>query len=150
MSIAFAGKQGATEIRWIVWALLRDNVQHHLEGGQETNAFRLLHSVSAAFRGDVVSLPAAPFNRELRTIQDALRRLPVDQLAMTSRTRSVISYQWPAAPITTSEVVGPLAEFGTLVTNAATVGDVFEGTLDGLCAMTRDAGPDERIEIFDS
>ena len=69
---------------------------------------------------------------------------------MTFRTRSVISYQWPAAPTTTSEVVGPLVEFGTLVTNAATAGDVFEGTLDDLCAMTRDAGPDERIEIFDS
>lgn len=150
MSIAFVGRRGATEIRWIVWALLRDNVQHHLEGGRETTAFRLLHSVSTVFRGDVVCLPAAPFNRELRTIKDALKKLPVDQLAMTSRTRSVMTYQWPAAPSTTSEVVGPLAEFGTLVTNAATVGDVFEGTLDDLCAMTQDAGPDERIDIFDS
>jgi hypothetical protein len=57
MSLAFSGPGGSLEVRWIVYALLRDNVQHHLEGGKPSAAFSAVHETS---EGKPPALDARP------------------------------------------------------------------------------------------
>jgi len=51
MSLSFTSDKGSFEERWIVYAFLRDCVQHHLEGGTPSSKFSALHKVSEALGG---------------------------------------------------------------------------------------------------
>ncbi|HEY4188609.1 MAG TPA: hypothetical protein VGP07_26300 [Polyangia bacterium] len=147
MSLAFTGRHGDVEIPWLTYALLRDNVQHHLE--RDHGAFTLLHRVSEALGEAPVRLPAAQFNRELQTVREQLLELPIEDLAMATRTRALLHLQWPELGDASSQVVGPLRILGQLVIDARTLGDVFDATISELLALNQDAGPEDEVEISD-
>ena len=58
MSLCFQCPGGAVEERWIIYALMRDNIQHHLEQGSPSGAFEGIHRVEAVLGGRVVQLNA--------------------------------------------------------------------------------------------
>ena len=58
MSLSFTSTRGAIECRWIEYALLRDNAQHHLEGAISEASLEALHAPAAALGGGPVQLDA--------------------------------------------------------------------------------------------
>jgi hypothetical protein len=122
MSLSFSSPAGAFEIRWIVYALLRDNVAHHLERGEPGGRFANLHRIAEALGGESISLPAVALHREAIAIEDELLALPVSQLAISASTRAVINLRWPEVTGPASEIVGPLEMFGAITAGARTLG----------------------------
>lgn len=94
MSLMFAGPGGSFEARWMVYAMLRDNVQHHMEKGVPSARFACLHQVSRALGGGSVTLDAATLAEELSALKEVMA-LPVADLAVSTRTRAAITLQWP-------------------------------------------------------
>lgn len=77
MSLCFTGPSGSVEQRWIVYALLRDNIEHHLENGRPGPAFEFIHSVGAALGGGTVVLNALRLRSEMGRARDALIGRPI-------------------------------------------------------------------------
>jgi hypothetical protein len=94
VSLTFDGPGGSFERRWIVYAMLRDNVQHHLEGGEPTPAFQHLHQLGDALSSGSVSVPALALRGELERLAGLLER-PLSQLAVSLRTRAVHMLHFP-------------------------------------------------------
>jgi len=138
MSFLYATTNGSFEQRWVVYALLRDCVQHHLEGGTPSAEFGALHAVSEALVGRVVHIDAGKLNAELKRAKGALAGRPISELALSMRTRSVITLHWPppkerATSLAGADVLG-LPLIGDL--QATTLDDVFSPLLDALIALT--------------
>jgi hypothetical protein len=150
VSLTFTAANDSLEIRWIVYALIRDNVQHHLEEGKPGARFEAIHRAADALGGTPVKLRAGQLAEELAAVEATLLARPIAVLAMTARTRAVIHYQWPALTEPASEVVGPLALFGGLVRGAATLGDVFGETVRALGRLAATVGPDDAVVVTDN
>jgi hypothetical protein len=150
MSLSFTTDTGAVEIRWIIYALIRDNVQHHLEAGAPASRFETLHQISAALGGPSVSLPAARLADEMATVERDLLARPIADLAITARTRAVSHLQWPEVTGPDSEVVGPLEILGALTHGAKTLDDVFGETVRDLRELAAGAGTDRAVLVTDT
>lgn len=133
-----------------MYALIRDNVQHHLEAGAPTPMFAGIHAVSTALGGQSISLSAAQLAREMAIVERDLLPLPASNLALSARTRAVIHFQWPEVAGPATEIVGPLEVFGTLVRNAKSLGDVFGGVVSALHDLATRAGPHGSLEVTDT
>jgi hypothetical protein len=103
MSLTFHGPHGAFERRWIVYAMLRDNVQHHLEGGAPTEAFSALHALGSALSRGEVTVPARKLHSELTQTHRLLER-PIDDLAVSIRTRAICSLLFPLPNLHATEL----------------------------------------------
>jgi len=150
LSLSFSSGRAAFEIRWIVWALLGDNIAHHLEPDGPSGRFTNIHRVSEAVGGSPVSLPAAELYREATLIHDELLGRPVSDLAISATTRAVIHMRWPEVSGPASEVVGPLEIFGSLTSGAKTLGDVFGHAVSALREITAVAAEDGVVEVVDT
>lgn len=58
MSISLLGPSGAYEFPWIRYALLRDNILHHLEQGAFTTSFGETYKIGTVLGGAPVFLSA--------------------------------------------------------------------------------------------
>lgn len=151
MSLSFSGPAGAIEQRWIVYALLRDNVQHHLEGGVPTAEFAALHGVTGALGGGVVQLPAVELRREILRAASLLS-LPIAELAISLRTRSVLSLTWPLPDRRETMLVregGGAIPLHGLVTSAGTLSELLGGFVERLIAITAGAAEGDVVEVRD-
>ena len=149
MSLLFHGPKGSAEHRWIDYALLRDNVQHHLEGGSPAGAFTHLHAVADALGGRVVSLPAAEIHAELDRARALLTR-PVSELAISTRTHAVVSYAWPPpAEQRTRLVKDESTPLPSLTGRETTLADVFGSLLDDLMRITDGAAAGQQLTVTD-
>lgn len=149
MSLLFVSRKGSTEVRWITYALLRDAVQHHLEGGRPGPGFEVLHSVTRALGGSSVRLSATGLLGELRQVQALLDR-PIAELALSSTTQAAISLQWPLPPEPSTRLVqDPAAEIPLLSGDPRTLRDVFGDFVDSLVQLLDGAAPDEILEVSD-
>ncbi|MBS2022340.1 MAG: hypothetical protein JST92_08010 [Deltaproteobacteria bacterium] len=149
MSLDFQGPRGSIEQRWIIYALLRDNVQHHLEGGRQGDGFQALHGLQLALGGRPVSVSARRLHDELLKAQRELPAKPIDQLAVSGRTRAVISLTFPIPEVGETMLVAGSGVVVEPVRGARTLGDVFGFLLDDLLRVTRDAGPDDQVVVTD-
>ncbi|MEZ4391756.1 MAG: hypothetical protein R3A48_11720 [Polyangiales bacterium] len=144
MSFLFVGPKGSFEVRWITYALLRDNVQHHV--GDEPTP---LNDVSAAMGTGRAELSAPAVNAAARAARDALVELPIDQLAVSERTLSVLSFK--ALPSSTGATV-LASEIGGVPfvdPRAVTLRDVFGNLLTNLIEVTDGAVEGELVEVRD-
>jgi hypothetical protein len=149
MSISFTGPKGWIEQRWIVYALLRDNVQHHIEGGTPTGKFQSLHSIAEALGGKEVKVPAGPLHEELLVARPLLGR-PIEDLAISLRTRAVLSLHWP--PPERRETMRVTEWGGTIPlisVTAKTLDDVFGHLLEGLIRITEEAPEGTVVDVID-
>jgi len=149
MSLTFVGPKGSAEHRWIEFALLRDNVQHHLEGGTPGDGFATLHRITEALGGKEVELSAADLNAELTKAKDALAKRPVAELAISTRTRSVVERLWPIPPGAETSLLASTPSSHLVSGREQVMGDVFGGILDDLLRITDGAGPAQKLKVMD-
>jgi hypothetical protein len=150
MSLTFLGPKGAVERRWVVYALLRDNVQHHLEGGEPGKEFLALHELGEALVRGEVTVPAAKLHQELVRAREALLSRPIGELAASVRTRAVMTLSFPLPDARGTALV---SESGwtppVLVQGAETLADVFGSLLLELIAATEGAADGEVVRVID-
>jgi hypothetical protein len=149
MSLSFVGPKGGAEHRWIEFALLRDNVLHHLEGGTMGTAFPTLHRITDALGGKEVELNAAELNAELVRAKEALAQRPASELAISTRTRSVVERLWPIPPGAETALLSATPSSNLLTGREQVMGDVFGVLLDDLLRITEGAGPTQKLKVLD-
>ena len=103
MRLVFTGRAGAGLCDWDSFALLRDNVQHFVEGGVQSGRFSALHSIASAVDGHQCAVDAVRLRLEVLQAWSALWSVRVDRAAVTSRTRSVREGKPARAADSTSE-----------------------------------------------
>jgi hypothetical protein len=149
MSLAFFGPKGSLEVRWIVYALLRDNVQHYLEGGTPTDRFAELHRLGEALVKDRVRLRAQPLRSELEQAKAALLHRPAADIALSGRTRAVLSAQWPPSSEETAVVGKAALNVPLLHAGIQTMADAFGNLVDELLEITAGATENDWVEVVD-
>ncbi len=149
MSLTFHGPRGGFERRWIVYAMLRDNVQHHLEGGAPTEAFSALHALGAALSRGEVTVPARKLHAELTRARGLLDR-PIDDLAVSIRTRAICSLLFPLPNLQATELASA-AEWTVPFPMAMgkTLGDVFGSLVEELLHVTEGASEEDVLTAID-
>jgi hypothetical protein len=149
MSLAFFGPQGNLEVRWIVYALLRDNVQHYLEGGTPSTRFAELHRLGEALVNERVRVNAERLRKELEQAKSALLHRPVTDLALSARTRAVLSGKWPPVGEDTVVVGAAALNIPLLHAGIRTMADAFGNLVEELLEITAGAGEDDWVEVVD-
>jgi hypothetical protein len=149
MSLAFFGPQGALEVRWIVYALLRDNVQHYLEGGTPSEAFAEIHQISEALVKDRVRVSALRLRGQVEQAKAGLLHKTVAEIALSGRTCAALNSQWPPSNTETRVVGGAALSLRIVNQGIQTMADAFGGFVDELLEITEGAGPDDWVEIVD-
>jgi hypothetical protein len=149
MSLAFFGPRGSFEVRWIVYALLRDNVQHHLESGVPSEKFAEIHQIGEALLKDRVRLNASRLRGQVEQAKAALLSLPASDIALSGRTRAVLTAAWPPKSEATSLVGKAVMTIPMLHDGIRTMGDAFGNLVANLLEITQDVGPDDSVEVVD-
>lgn len=152
MSLAFTGPAGTAEHRWIVYALLRDNVQHYLEeGGAPRGDIEAVHTMDSALGGDGVSVNARQLRRELDRASVLLSR-PIALLAVSSETRAILDRSWRPADAGGSRttVADGRVSIPWLSPQARTLDDVFGNLIRSLMAITSAATESDLVEVDDN
>jgi hypothetical protein len=150
MSLSFLGPRGGVERRWIVYAMLRDNVQHHLEGGAPSSEFANLHAIADALVSGRVTVPALALRSELARLEPLLAR-SIDDLAVSVRTRAVQSMSLPLPEQPSTELITELD--WTLpfpLSGASTLADAFGSLVVELLRITEGAGGSDVVEVVDT
>ena len=150
MSLFFKGRTGGVEQRWIVYALLRDNIMHHLEGGAPSPKFALVHSITEALGGKTIKLNARALHDELSVARRGLAHLPLKQLAISARTLAVLNLVWP--PPEQGETMLVDEHTGTvplLELRGESLQAVFGTLMDELLTMTQKASAEDVVEVID-
>lgn len=150
MSLTYAGPQGSFERRWIVYAMLRDNVQHHLEQGEPTPAFQHLHALGGALSGGTVSVPALELRAELARVEPVLA-LPIEDLAISIRTQAVLTLMFPPPERRGTMLVTEADwELPFPLAGAVTFDDAFGSLVSELLRITEGATATDRVTVIDS
>jgi hypothetical protein len=150
MSLSFTGPRGTVEHRWITYALLCDNVLHHLEKGRTSPQFLAIHDAARALGGRV-TLSARRFHGELEAVVRLLER-PIADLAISVRTRAVLDRSWPPPPghEATTAPARDSVSIPWLAPSARTLNDAFGNVVRSLLSVTADAREDDVVEVDDT
>jgi hypothetical protein len=147
MSLSFMGPRGSVEQRFIVYALLRDNVLHHLAPGAPAEAFPALRSISQALGGEPLRVPAQALHAELQAVLPLLAR-PIRDLAISGQTRALVDGVWPPASTGTSLVADAGVQLPSLK-GKRTLDQVFGPLVRALLEITEGAPADSVLEVHD-
>jgi len=130
--------------------MLRDNVQHHLEGGEPSAAFVHLHSLGQAMWSRTITVPALALRAELEQAA-AVLELPISELAVSSRTQAV---QLLAFPLPKTQNTVLMSEVGWepafSLEGASTLNDAFGSLVSELLRVTDGATTDSVLTVIDS
>jgi hypothetical protein len=151
MSLSFTGPSGTAEHRWIVVALLRDNVQHYLENGCTAGAeFPCIHAVDHALGGSPITVNALTLRRELERASTLLAR-PIRDLAISTETRAIIDGSWrtKASPADRTTFAAGSAAIPWLPSQGRSLDDIFGNLVRSLLAVTTGAREPDLVEIND-
>jgi len=150
MSLSFIGPTGSFERRWIVYAILRDNVQHHLEGGVPGPQFAALHAIGGALAQGEVRVSAPVLHAELERVRPLLER-PLLELAVSERTRAVCMLDLPL-PAASATMLASSAGWQPPLPahNPQTLGDVFGSLVVELLRVTEGAAEGDELTVVDS
>lgn len=150
MSLTFIGPAGSCELPWIQYALLQDNVEHHLKGTETDAAFSELHHVGDAVGGPSVITSAARLHQELLAAQ-VLCDWSVEKLAISARTKAVLFDPLADLPVgVDTEALSPLQRLPGISPVSQTLGDVFGTLITMLLQITQGASTTDQLEIIDS
>ena len=147
MSLSFTSARGAIECRWIEYALLRDNAQHHLEGSMSEAALEALHAPAAALGGAPVQIDAPALAEALREVERVVLPMPIERLAISDRTRAVLFRRWPLPAVVNTREFVEAEHRPAVAQGAKTLDDVFGALVRGLRATCEAAGP--TLEVRD-
>ena len=138
MNIVFSGPLGDYGIACAQALLFRDNVQHHLQGGLPSPGYPLIHAIAdAPLSGEVARLGADDLWEEVSHAFESIRRIGIDDLAVSIRTRAVLTNR--RAPIVRGTVLARLTSWRLPVatTGTSTLGDFFEDFVENVGLLTR-------------
>jgi hypothetical protein len=91
MKLRLAGRQGSQTVDWSGYALVRDNIQHFVEGGEPSARFAALHAIERAVDGGHATVDASRLRGEVLRAWYALARIPLDRAAVSLRTRAILT-----------------------------------------------------------
>ncbi|MBL8631692.1 MAG: hypothetical protein JNM40_00605 [Myxococcales bacterium] len=149
MSISLIGPSGTYEFPWIRYALLRDNILHHLEHGVCTSAFTEIYKIGISLGGSPALLSAKTLRQEVIRAQ-ALCQLPIDQLAISARTLAVLRFESPLPEGPPTRVVGVALNLPWLSESAQQLADVFGDLVTALLQMTDGASDSDHVEVIET
>lgn len=131
------------------YALLRDNILHHLEHGRPSESFTEVYRIGQVLGGASQLLRATKLSEELAQAR-ALCERSIDDLALSSRTRAVLAVkqELPSGPPT--ERVGLLPSLPWLPSTAQRLGDVFGYLIESLLSITRSARSEDLVQVFET
>lgn len=149
MSISLIGPSGTYEFPWIRYALLRDNILHHMEHGVCTSAFTETYKIGISLGGSPALLSASKLRKEVIHAQ-VLATLPIDQLAISARTLAVLRFEssLPEGPPT--RVIGVELNLPWLSKSSQQLADVFGDLLTALLQMTEGASESDHVEVIET
>jgi hypothetical protein len=135
---------------WTLFSLLRDNVQHHLEGGMPSGQFPAVHAVAYLIgAGGSVKVSARQIRDEVRWVFGGLRCRPVRELAISIRTAAVLANAWPLPAVrgtTLVRVAGwPVPES---LAEATTLGGAFGRIAFDLARITEQATKGDQVSVM--
>lgn len=157
MKLFFAGRVGSRRVDWSGYALVRDNIQHFIEGGEPSERFAALHTIERAVDEGRAIVPAARLRGEVLRAWYALANLPLDDAAVSLRTRAIVtgSADRPTATGTIPAnrvgwpLPGPELGCGSVADQAAyfiaSVLSLTEQAIDGDTIEVRREGPPPRF-----
>jgi hypothetical protein len=149
MSLSFSGPGGSTEVRWIVYALLRDNVQHYLEGGEPSAAFAALHRIAEALGGNEVTVNARALRAEVSRAEQEVLARPAAELAVSARTRAVLTLAWPPPQRRQTLLLAEADLSLPLASDASTLDDVIGSLVRELLEITKEASESDVVTVRD-
>lgn len=141
MIIRFSGPLGGFRTGAEQVLLLRDNVQHHLQGGVPSPEYPRIHAMAdVVFAAGPATFPAADLWSELTRAFRRLEHLEYRELAMSIRTRAILTHTRALPAVRGTALVRmtgwrvPMATAGV-----STLGELFQSLLTRLDIFT-DAG----------
>lgn len=150
MSLQFVGPGGSFETRWLSYAILRDNVQHHLEGGLPSARFQALHQIATALGRRGVRVNARSLHQELLEIERLLPSRPFEELAVSPLTCAVLFLRWPPpAENHTYLARESLPGLELLLGSPSTLGEIFGHLSGSLLRITHEAREPDLVEVSD-
>ena len=130
--------------------MLRDNVQHYLEGGKPAGEFDAIHGVADALLHGEASVGATALNNELSLVLPLLEK-PISELAVSNRTQAVQSLAFPLPEAPATYLVAQIEWRPAYPLQGATkLGDVFGSLVIELQSITAHAGLDDVVKVIDS
>lgn len=143
MKLWIAGTRLAVECDWALCTSLRDNVQHHLEGGRPSGTFPAIHALAdRCWAPASVSVESRQLRGELERAR-ALESLPIGRLAMSIRSRAALTGAPVAPAVRGTELVRLVGWRAPVrVVGATSLGNVLGDTMRRLlefCAAAGDA-----------
>lgn len=149
MSMSFIGPSGSFETPWIRYALLRDNVMHHLDGGSPSMKFISLYSIAASLGGSHIHVNATKLAAEIDEIIANLSAVSSSQLMISRRTQAVLRFE-PLLPVNSAtECLPNTLSFPWLDASAETLGEIFRNLLTDLQRITAGCSELDQVEVFD-
>ena len=149
MSLSFVGPGGSFETPWIRYAILRDNVIHHLDAKCPSLRFVCLYTMAAALGGSRVAVNARQLSEETSVIMKELSPIPSSHLAISARTQAVLRFE-PMLPVNSpTELLPSSVSLPWLDTGAETLGVLFKNLLLNLERITEGANELDTVEVFD-
>lgn len=91
MKLSITGRAGTRVCDWESYALLRDNVQHYLEGGEPSWRFPALHGIESAVDEGARVIDASRLRGEILRAWCALWKVHLDGAAISLRTRAILT-----------------------------------------------------------
>jgi hypothetical protein len=91
MQLTLTGRSGSIPCTWESYALIRDNVQHFIEGGAPTERFSSLHGIEQAVDYGRCSVDATRLRGEIVRALYALKNVPMSDAAVSIRTRALLT-----------------------------------------------------------
>jgi hypothetical protein len=150
VSLSFIGRAGSFERRWIVYALLRDNVQHYLEAGESASEFRAIRAIGDALAHGEVKVSARRLHAEVVRVTPLLTR-PLADLAISTRTRAACMLELPLPDTSSTALASSIGWQPPLPTaDAKTLGDVFGSLVQELLRITENADVEEQVTVLDT
>lgn len=91
MKLVIEGRAGTRICDWESFALLRDNVQHYVEGGAPSARFAAMHEIERAVDEGERTVDASRLRGEVLRAWTALWKVPLAEAAISLRTRAIMT-----------------------------------------------------------
>lgn len=151
MSLSFVAKNRAFERRWIVYALLRDNVQHHIEHSSPDPRVSVIHAIAGALGKDQLELDAIQLRDALLLVRQEVLTKGIEELAVSVRTRAVSTGAYPPPSSTETALVNSMEWSPPFqLQGAKTLDDVLGSFVDELLQVIGPPTEGDTVKIIDS
>ena len=147
MRLVVTGRGESRDFDWESYALLRDNVQHFVEGGAPSGRFRALHSLSTAVDRESCLVDAVRLRLEVLQTVAALREVPLERAAVSDRTHEIHDQLHPPAGTSGSTSGAGNAAAGTRGDRTMPLPRVALDFVDAVLAVSAHAVAGDKLEV---